>query len=139
MIDMAESPSTRSVEPADRQDPAQGIKNRAATSVWRLFYCSEVSPFTVFKQHSPQSGGIEATGVDVEKVLEVRVSVCEFGELSADAGSLGHLANAKEKGKLLCHCGGGWNETFFVAQKFLLFWNNKEKQSRGDSRANSSH
>lgn len=27
------------------------------------------------------------------------VSVCEFGELSADAGSLGHLATAKEKGK----------------------------------------
>lgn len=25
----------------------------------------------------------------------------EFGELSADAGSLGHLASAKEKGKLL--------------------------------------
>lgn len=45
--------------------------------------------------------------MDVEKVLEVRVSVCEFGELSADAGSLGHLANAKEKGKPLCHCGGG--------------------------------
>lgn len=33
------------------------------------------------------------------------VCVSEFGELSADAGSLGHLASVKEKGKLL-HCGG---------------------------------
>lgn len=39
--------------------------------------------------------------------MRVRVSVCEFGELSADAGSLGHLASAKEKGKLLQRCGAG--------------------------------
>lgn len=36
--------------------------------------------------------------------------MCEFGELSADAGSLAHLASAKEKGTLL-HCCGEGSET----------------------------
>lgn len=53
---------------------------------------------------------MEADRVDVLKTFRsaclcVSVCVTEFGELSADAGSLGHLASVKEKGKLL-HCGG---------------------------------
>lgn len=139
LIDMAESPSTRSAAPADRQDPTLEIKKRAATSVWRLFYYSEVSSFTLFSQYVPTrtEWAIEATEVDVEKVLEVRVPVCEFGELCADAGSLGHLANAKEKGKLLHCCGGGWIETFFFCSKkncLILKQQGKAKQS-GDCRA----
>lgn len=78
-------------------------------------------------------------------LVRVCVSVCEFGEPSADAGSLGHLASAKEKEKLLqwvllwrrwrWRRRGGESKLFGAKESPVLFCNNKEggksKSSRG--------
>lgn len=65
--------------------------------------------------------------------------MCEFGELSADAGSLGHLASAKEKGKLF-HCceerGGNRN---FWAILLVYFETTREKLKSGEYRVSSLH
>ncbi len=109
---MAESRSTRCAAPADSQDrPDPGNKKTRSPVCLKIILLQRGEFFyTSFTARTgPLKHGTEADGDYVEKLFEVRVcvTVCEFGELSADAGSLGHLASAKEKGKLLQWCGAG--------------------------------
>lgn len=77
LIDMAESPSTRRAVPADRQETDSGNKKTRSPVCLKIILLQRgelfYSSFTV--RICPQRMGMETEGIDVEKVLEVRVCV----------------------------------------------------------------
>lgn len=119
-----------SAAPADRQYQSLGIKKRGKKRLrkekkTRSPVCLKIillqrgeflRTYFLSQEEAAGNGSKLKESMFGTKFRSACLSVSEFGELSADAGSLGHLATAKENGKSVRLLRRGRLETNFFGQ-----------------------